>query len=84
MKPWNEKQFKYENLFEQLNEQNVKDTQSREIGKVLVILIALCKDTQTLPEEEKERFWNHISEDINELDTIVENYIKEEVKDNNN
>lgn len=77
MKPWNEKQFKYENLFEQLNEKNVEDIQSREIGKVLVILMALCKDTQTLPEEEKENFWNHISEDINELDTIVENYFKE-------
>lgn len=79
MKQWNEKQFKYENLFEHLNEKNIEDNKSREIGKVLIILIALCQDTQRLPEEEKEKFWNHISEDINELESIIETHFKNEV-----
>lgn len=76
MKPWNEKQFKYEQLFESLEKKNLQDNESKEIGRLLLILIALCKDVEMLPENEREGFWNHIKEEDKELEDIVNHYLE--------
>lgn len=75
MAPWTEKQFTYEELFTQL-ETTAQTEQNTEIAKVLLVLIAICKDTQKLPEGERGVFWATISREFSEMEEIVENHFK--------
>lgn len=75
MAPWTEKQFKYEELFTQL-EIMAQTAENAEIGKVLLVLIAICKDTEKLPEGERGVFWATISREFSEMEEIVENHFK--------
>lgn len=75
MAPWNEKQFKYEELFNQL--QTMPQTEENtEIGKVLLVLIAICKDTEKLPEGESGVFFATISKEFSEMEEMVDNHFK--------
>lgn len=83
MKAWNEKQFKYEKLFIQLQDSNNMKNNTNtinDIGKVLLVIIAICKDTNNLKAEEQEIFWKKISEDLIQLEQLIQNYFQEDTK----
>ncbi len=75
MAPWTEKQFKYEELFTQL-ETMAQTEENAEIGRVLLVLLAICKDTEKLPEGERGVFWATISREFSEMEEIVDNHFK--------
>lgn len=82
MKVWNEKQFKYEKLFMHLQDSNkiTNNNNMNDIGKVLLVMIAICKDTNNLKKEEQDIFWKKVSEDFMQLEQVMQDYFQEDTK----
>lgn len=79
MTPWQKAEFQLEEQLETII--NIVDknpnTEAQEIGSCILTLVSLCQDIETMnTDEEKNLFWDTIKEDIDEIISDTQDFLK--------